>query len=78
MIYFLKNNISSSEPFHTNIYKDKNLFITDNDEYLLHKINDDVSPYVFYAFRVDFIEQMHSEYSHLEYPELLEVINNHD
>ena len=78
MIYFLKNNVLPSEPFYTDIYKDKDLFITDNDEYLLYKIDDGVSSYVFYAFRADFIEQMYSEYSHFEYSELLEVINDYN
>ena len=78
MIYFLKNNVLSSESFYTDIYKDKDLFITDNNEYLLHKINNSVSPYVLYTFRVDFIEQIYSEYSHLKYSELLEVINDHN
>ena len=78
MAYFLKNNVLPPEPFCTNIYEDKDLFMTDNDKYLLHKINDNISSYVLYAFRADFIEQMHSEYSHLRYPELLEVINGHD
>ena len=54
--YFLKDNILLSEPFHTDIYEDKNLFITDNDEYLLYKIDDNVSSYVLYTFRADFIE----------------------
>ena len=56
IIYFLKNNVLSSELFHINIYKNKNLFIIDDNEYLLHKINDSISSYVFYAFRADFIE----------------------
>ena len=78
MAYFLKNNVSPSESFHTNIYEDKNLFMTDNNKYLLHKINDSISSYVFYTFRADFIKQMYSEYNHLKYSELLEVINNHN
>ena len=53
MIYFLKNNVLSSEPFHINIYENKDLFIINNNEYLLHKINDDISSYVSYAFRAD-------------------------
>ena len=77
IIYFLKNNVLPSESFHINIYKDKNLFITDNNEYLLYKINDNISSYVLYTFRADFIEQIHSEYSHLEYSELLKVINDY-
>ena len=56
IIYFLKNNVLSSEPFHTDIYEDKDLFITDNNRYLLHKIDDSISSYVLYAFRADFIE----------------------
>ena len=56
MIYFLKDNVSPSELFYINIYKDKNLFMTDNNRYLLHKIDDNVSPYVLYTFRADFIK----------------------
>ena len=78
MIYFLKNNVLSSKLFHINIYKNKDLFIIDDNKYLLCKINDSVSSYVPYAFRADFIEQIHSEYNHLEYSELLEVVNSHD
>ena len=78
MIYFLKNNVLSSELFCTNIYENKNLFIINDNEYLLYKINDNISPYVSYAFRADFIEQMHSEYSHLKYSELLKVVNSYN
>ena len=78
MIYFLKDNVLPSELFYTDIYEDKNLFMTDNDEYLLHKIDDSISSYVLYAFRADFIEQMHLEYDHLKYSGLLKVINDYD
>ena len=78
IIYFLKDNVLSSEFFYTDIYKDKDLIIIDDNKYLLCKINDDISSYVFYVFRVNFIEQMHSEYNHFKYSELLEVINDYD
>ena len=78
MIYFLKNNVLPSEPFYTDIYKNKDLFIINNNRYLLYKINDGISSYVSYAFRADFIKQMHSKYSYLEYSELLKVINSHN
>ena len=56
MIYFLKNNVLPPELFHTDIYKNKDLFIIDDNEYLLYKINDGISSYVSYAFRADFIK----------------------
>ena len=56
MIYFLKNNVLPSKPFYTDIYKNKDLFTINNNEYLLYKINDGVSPYISYAFRVNFIK----------------------
>ena len=56
IVYFLKNNVLSSEFFYTDIYKNKDLFIINDNKYLLYKINDGIFPYIPYAFRADFIE----------------------
>ena len=76
MTYFLKNNTKPSKFFRTNIYKERDQFTIDDDEYLLRKLTNDLSFYISYVFRIDFIERMYSKYEHLSHLELLRIVNN--
>ena len=76
MIYFFKNNTKSPKLFRIDIYKERDQFVIDDDKYLLRKLTNDLSFYISYVFRIDFIERIYSEYEHLDYSELLRVVND--
>ena len=76
IIYFLKDNTESPELFRTDIYEERDQFTIDDDEYLLRKLTNNLSFYVSYVFRIDFIERMYSKYGHLGHLGLLEVVND--
>ena len=79
MIVFINESKKSSEKLQKHVVDVWDQFETHkghlSDSLLYHKVSEDViTPFLKLQFRADFIEKIHTEYNHLEYSDLLEVI----
>ena len=76
MIQYLKDDTKPSSKQYKDICNAVNKFLLseDREETLLQKISTDNISYLAYQFQIDFLKHIHVKYSHLEYSELLEII----
>jgi hypothetical protein len=74
MTAYLKNGSQSPESIRNDIFENVIHFELGKDNELLRFLEDGKVPYVLQIFRANFLDRMHTKYSHLKHPSLLGIV----